>query len=159
MGIRIWNFDFRAKMSRNWSTVNQQPKQVRFLKEITRSYPIHKQTYFKDANFYQAGYLQDTRRPRDRYTTSYFECDAFERGHEGVTWPLGGNRDNFSCWLYWEHNYFISYLIELYVSTQSGSVRVAHHVFDGVSKEAMLLSSSLVNSSSKYAILQKINLK
>jgi hypothetical protein len=52
---------------------------------------------------------------------------------------------------------FILYLIELYVSTQGGSVRVAHHVFESVSKEAMLLSSFLVNLSSKYAILQTIN--
>jgi hypothetical protein len=37
--------------------------------------------------FYSSLYPQDTRRPHDGYTASYWEYDAFELEHEGVTWP------------------------------------------------------------------------
>jgi hypothetical protein len=43
----------------------------------------------EDVNVYSSLFPQDTRRPHDGYPTSYWEYEAFELDHEGVTWTYG----------------------------------------------------------------------
>jgi hypothetical protein len=97
----IWNF--ARRWPRTWSTANEQRKQVRCLQTVTRWHPNHTRRQHEDVNFYSSLYQQDTRRPHDGYTTSYWEYDVFELEHEGVTWPPGGIKlsavsGKFSCW-------------------------------------------------------------
>ena len=64
MDTRIWNFEFRTKFSR----ANKQPKQVRCIEKVMRWYPNHTQWHPNHIN--------------ECYTTSYWEYDAFQLGHE-----------------------------------------------------------------------------
>ena len=95
--------NFARRWPRTWSTANEQRKQVRCLQKVTRWHPNHTWRQHEDVNFYSSLYPQNTRRPHDGYTTSYWEYDAFELDHEGVTWPpdgikLSAVRGKFSCW-------------------------------------------------------------
>ena len=90
MATRIWNFEFCARWPRTWSPANQQPKQLQCLQKVTRWQPNHTRRQHEDVIFYQVTYPQDTRRLHDSYTTSYWEYDAFELGHECVTWSPDG---------------------------------------------------------------------
>jgi hypothetical protein len=90
-----WTYEYgilnlARRWPRTWSTANEQRKQVRCQQKVTRWHPNHTRRQHKDVNFYSSLYPQDTRRPYDGYTTSYWEYDAFELGHEGVTWPPNG---------------------------------------------------------------------
>jgi hypothetical protein len=82
--------NFARRWPRTWSTANEQRKQVRCLQKVTRWHPNHTWRQHEDVNFYSSLYPQNTRRPHDGYTTSYWEYDAFELDHEGVTWPPDG---------------------------------------------------------------------
>ena len=82
--------NFARRWPRTWSTANEQRKQVRCQQKVTRWHPNHTRRQHEDVNFYSSLYQQDTRRPHDGYTTSYWEYDAFELEHEGVTWPPDG---------------------------------------------------------------------
>ena len=82
--------NFARRWPRTWSPANQQPKQLRCLQKVTRWQPNHTRRQHEDVIFYQVTYPQDTRRLHDSYTTSYWEYDAFELGHECVTWSPDG---------------------------------------------------------------------
>ena len=82
--------NFARRWPRTWSTANEQRKQVRCQQKVTRWHPNHTRRQHEDVNFYSSLYPQDTRRPHDGYTTSYWEYDALELEHEGVTWPPDG---------------------------------------------------------------------
>ena len=82
--------NFARRWPRTWSPANQQPKQLRCLQKVTRWQPNHTRRQHEDVIFYQVTYPQDTRRLHNSYTTSYWEYDAFELGHECVTWSPDG---------------------------------------------------------------------
>ena len=76
--------NFARSWPRTWSTSNQQLKEVQCLQKVTRWHSKHTRMQHEDVKFYLVVYPQATRRPHDGYTTSYWEYDAFELGHEGV---------------------------------------------------------------------------
>ena len=126
--------NFARRLPRTWSTANQQPKQVRSLQKVTRWHPNHARRQHEDVKFYYVVYPQDTRTAYDGYTTSYWEYDAFELGHEGVTWPPDGIKPAANS-KKWESE------IRQVLPERGGAgpVTVAHHVLWGAWKEAMLL--------------------
>jgi hypothetical protein len=119
MGIRIWIFliscDDSPKIDRH--SLNSRNKYDSYKRSRDRSRATYdsyrrsrdgtRKTHevtSKDAILYHIVYQQVTRRSQDRYTTSYYEYDAFVRGYEGVMWPSppGGIQPtaNRSFWLF-----------------------------------------------------------
>ena len=92
MATRIWYFEIRAKPIniRSNNDVYRRPQDdtwtthdgIRTVHDDTRN--------TKDlwrCGVFKKIYPKATRRPHDDYTTSYWEYDAIDVGHEGVTWP------------------------------------------------------------------------
>ena len=90
MAIRIWNFEFRAKMAPNLVNSQWTAEASTMPTEDHTMAPEPHTKATRRCDFYSSLYPQDTRRPHDGYTTSYWEYDAFELEHEGVTWPPDG---------------------------------------------------------------------
>ena len=104
MAIRIWNFQFRAKIAPN--LVNSQSTaeaSTMPTESLTMAPEAHKKET-QWCNFLlrslPAGNTIASRRQHDGYTTSFWEYDAFELGHEGVPMVLNlrVDRGKFNCW-------------------------------------------------------------